>query len=389
MRFCLFSVLTLLSCASETSEFDIQPISQVFEGAEQPCLFTDEAGVTWLSFQQRADTNVLLRITRLNGETWQEPQLIAQGTNWFVNWADYPVVASNGKGYLLAHMLPRSGEGKFAYDVFIAASQDNGKSWSKPAKLHDDTTQTEHGFVSIVPYGNQFFLCWLDGRKTVGGEGHDHHGSMTLRAALVNTNGEKVQEWELDDRVCDCCQTTAAITKNGPVVIYRNRSEDEVRDIFITRYENGSWSEPQPVYPDDWVIHGCPVNGPRCDAQGDNLVVAWFTASGEEPGVYVSFSSDGGKSFDEPVRVDEGKPIGRVDVILWDNQTALVSWMEGAEIMLAHVTRVSKLKTLKVAQTSESRSSGFPQLASSKQGAVLAWTDPEAKAVKSAFVYRK
>ena len=62
---------------------------------------------------------------------------------------------------------------------------------------------------------------------------------MTLRAAFIDKKGNKINEWELDGRVCDCCQTTAAITNDGPVVVYRDRSDDEVRDMSIVRYVNG------------------------------------------------------------------------------------------------------------------------------------------------------
>lgn len=380
----------MLACSPGKDELKIDLIGAGFTQAEEPYLFTDKAGQTWLSYQQRNDTLTRLWITGLQLADWSAPQLIASGKDWFVNWADYPVIASDGEGHMMAHVLVRSGEEKFAYDIRIAVSNNNGKNWTIPRKLHDDTTRTEHGFVSILPYQNNFFVCWLDGRNTGGDEAHEHdshHGSMTLRAAVVDTQGNKLQEWELDNRVCDCCQTTAAITDSGPVVIYRNRSEEEVRDIFITRYENGMWSEPQPVFNDNWLVHGCPVNGPRCDALGNTLVVAWFTAHGDEPKVNVIFSADGGKTFGKPIRIDEGHTIGRVDVIMVNEKQALVSWMEGDAIKIAFVyVSGERGKSLLVARSSEKRASGFPQLTRTTEGAVIAWTSPADSTVKTAYI---
>lgn len=382
-----FTALVLYACTVSEKEIRIEPLPVSFRGAEEPYLFTDSSGKVWLSYQQRHDTVSSLWFTAYQNTEWQSPEQILNRYNGFVNWADYPVMASDAKGNLVAHVLLRSGKGKFAYDVHILASNDSGKTWSEPHKLHDDNTQTEHGFVSAMPYGENFFLCWLDGRNTGGGEDHDHghQGSMTLRAAVIDRHGNKMQEWELDNRVCDCCQTTAAITHNGPVVIYRNRSDEEIRDIFITRYENEKWSEPRPVHADNWMIHGCPVNGPRCESLGNTLVVAWFTAASDEPKVNVIFSSDGGKTFGKPVRVDEGNAIGRVDVVLVNEKEALVSWMEGDIIKVAFVNANGrKGKSFVVAQSSAQRAAGFPQMTRITDGAIMAWTSPADSAVKSA-----
>ena len=57
---------------------------------------------------------------------------------------------------------------------------------------------------------------------------------MALRTARVELGpvfGVVGASEELDPKVCDCCQTAAAVTDDGPVVVYRNRSDQELRDI--------------------------------------------------------------------------------------------------------------------------------------------------------------
>ncbi len=114
---------------------------------------------------------------------------------------------------------------------------------------------------------------------------------MTLRSALIGLDGLKVgKDTELDARTCDCCQTDSARTREGLVVVYRDRSETGVRDIALVRQTPTGWSEPVQVARDGWLIDACPVNGPAVDARGDTVVVAWFTAA-DKPRVRLAFSA--------------------------------------------------------------------------------------------------
>jgi hypothetical protein len=290
----------------------------------------------------------------------------------------------------MAHFLEKSAASTYAYNIKTISSADNGKSWSSPQLLHDDGKQAEHGFVSIVPFKDKFFAAWLDGRNSPAEEGHSHgghHGQMTVRGAIIDKNGNKENEWELDNRVCDCCQTSAAITTGGPVVVYRDRSEKEIRDISIVRFINGQWTSPKTVYADNWKIAGCPVNGPRIDALNNNLAIAWFSMSDQKGQANLAFSENGGESFGKPVRIDEGKAIGRVDVLLIDEKTAMITWMEGPSIKAAKVhADGTKDSSLTIVTSSESRSSGFPQMTRAGNKIMFAYTDNKEKTIKLATV---
>ena len=71
-----------------------------------------------------------------------------------------------------------------------------------------------------------------------------------MRFAAVEAEGKLSEEALLDERVCECCQTSAAVTSEGVIVAYRDRSEGEVRDIYYVRRQNGAWSAPQAIYED-------------------------------------------------------------------------------------------------------------------------------------------
>lgn len=364
------------------------PVPAQAESGE-PFLFTDASGKVYLSWVEVKDGLNTLKFSNLEASGWSETKSIATGSNWFVNWADYPMLAARGQE-LIAHYLGKSGEGKFAYDVMTTYSHDAGKSWTEPHSIHDDGLEAEHGFVSLLPYDSNYLVTWLDGRHTVmeGMENHEgHHGQMSLRSAIVDVNGNKLSEWELDDRTCDCCQTTAVLTASGPIVVYRDRSSEEIRDMSITRYVNGQWTTPKPIYEDNWKIAGCPVNGPRADAIGNNLAIAWFSMPKEKSEVKVIFSTNGGESFGQPIQLDNGKSIGRVDLVMLDENTAMVSWIEGADIKAVKVNSDgTKGEQITIASTSESRSSGFPQMTKSGNQLIFAWTDDQEKLIKSAVL---
>lgn len=397
----LFITGFLIACGSDHADkpADITRTPLAIESpadsaSAEPYLFTDKNGIVYLSWIAKEGQNSTLKYSSLHNEKWSESAVIATGNDWFVNWADYPVIATDGSNNMISHFLQKSEKGTYTYDVKVITSNDQGKSWSDPATLHDDAKKAEHGFVSIIPYGENYFISWLDGRNAAmeSGEGHHggHHGQMTIRAAIVDKSGKKISEWELDNRVCDCCQTSAAITANGPVVVYRDRSDTEIRDISIVRFVNGQWTQPKTIIADNWKIEGCPVNGPRIVANSNSVAVAWFSSPDKNAQVNVAFSRDGGATFSDPVKINDDKTIGRVDIEWLNEKTAMVSWMEGAVIKATRVDNDGKKdSSFVVASTSESRSSGFPQMAKAGNMMIFAWTDDKKKTIRLASLFIK
>ncbi|MGI9167191.1 MAG: sialidase family protein [Pyrinomonadaceae bacterium] len=327
-----------------------------------------------------------LRTATRDRQGWSEARTVADGENWFVNWADFPSVIALQDNSLAAHWLVKSGSGTYAYDVNIARSKDGGKTWSKPIVPHLDNTQTEHGFVSLIPLPDgRVGAVWLDGRNMKNTkEEHDGHTpsseSMTLRYAAIDANGNLSDEAQLDERVCECCQTSAALTSEGAIAVYRDRSQTEVRDIYSVRQGNGTWGAPRPVHSDNWEINGCPVNGPSVAADGRRVAVTWFTEASDQPHAKVAFSGDAGATFGAPIQVDDGEATGRVDVLLLADGSALVCWMsgtaEGGAIKVRRIRPDGALGPVSViAETDISRSSGFPRMARLDDEVHFAWTE--------------
>jgi hypothetical protein len=148
----------------------------------------------------------------------------------------------------------------------------------------------------------------------------------------------------------------------------------------MVRFDNGSWSKPEPLSSEGWEIDGCPVNGPAVSADGQNVAAAWFSAAKDQARVDVALSSDGGKTFGKHIRVDDGKGNGHVDVRTLPSGGALVTWTEhtekGAEVRIRQIDRDGTTHpSIPVSGASGVRSVAVARLERSGNQAVIAWTD--------------
>ena len=410
-RFFVFLTAPLIALFSTACRTETAPVNQIVETQTvvreiespaaphsfAPKLFATDTETILSWVEGSPETSHSLRFATFDGENWTAGKTAAGGADWFVNWADVPGVVRLPDRSLTAHWLVESDKQKHAYDVFLARSNDDGATWSQPIRPHTDDTATEHGFVSLLPWSDDKTVAvWLDGRKFKDAAHHARNGNqphyvrahhqdeiepeMTLRAAAIDRTGRLSDEAELDGRTCDCCQTAAAQTAAGAVVVYRDRDQEEVRDISIVRFANGAWTKPQTVFADNRQTNACLVNGPSIAANNNQVAVAWFTAAADAPQVKVIFSHDAGATFGQPVTVADGNNAGRVDVALLDDNSAIIVWLDGMGGDAAlRARRVFKDggqdQPITIAKTSAARASGFPHVAKAGDKLIFAWTE--------------
>ncbi len=384
-------IIVFLSFACSNNK--VQQVSEI-ESASLPNLFNDSQGNVLLSYVRTKDDVSSLWLVHWEQENWGKPELVANGKNWFVNWADFPSVVKNSDNYF-AHWLEKNGNGTYAYGVRYSMRSQNGE-WQEPQWLHTDMSATEHGFVSLQPDNSGMHAVWLDGRN-MQGAGHDSHSEhaknssvddiqgMTLRYAFVNNQGQINNRTELDSLTCDCCQTTMVQTEDGVVVAYRDREPknltSEIRDIKILYNTGGDWIESENTPVDNWNLQACPVNGPVLSANNNKLALAWFTAADNKPKVQVAFSNDNGQQFQDAIVVDESNNLGRVAVDWINADTIFISWIGMKDNNTALLYRIVTVDgTVGEIQTATeidmSRSSGVPQVAQIGDNKILlTWTE--------------
>lgn len=316
-----------------------------------------------------------LRLATLapGAEAWGQDRIITSTPRLLENWADFGSLTVGTDGALWAQWFER-GAGDEGYSGWVARSGDQGATWSAPAPLGQE-------FVRLAPLsGGRMLAVWLESTRQ-GHAGHGAHGvrgpgepapaEMRLQARLLDPQGRSLGEWTVDPDVCDCCQTTIrALPDDRALVAYRGHTPDEIRDTRVAVFEGGRWSVPRVFQADGWRIPACPVNGPAADARGAAVAVAWFTAAEGVARVQVKFSADAGATFGPAQAVDLGEPIGRVDLALLADGSALVSWLErkgGDQAGGIYVRRLQARGPASAAQlvapTTEARAGGFPRLA--------------------------
>src|SRR5687768_4736712 len=104
----LFLTGIIMSCTDDKNEKSIAAVdvrmisSPASDSCAEPYLFTDKNGIVYLSWIEKRGKESSLKYSTLSNEKWSTPVTIASGKNWFVNWADYPVIATDGHANFLA-----------------------------------------------------------------------------------------------------------------------------------------------------------------------------------------------------------------------------------------------------------------------------------------------
>jgi len=325
-----------------------------------------------------------LKFSRFDGQAWQSPREIARGDNWFVNWADHPSLTAMPDGTLVAHWLVNTGrrQGSYGYGIRVARSADEGATWTTVFEDGMKNVSDYAGFLTFAPRdggADAIYLNPLRPDEDAPAGGHEVEHTKTLAAVSLGADGSVHGRQVVDDDVCSCCMTDIAHTSSGPVAVYRDHKPGEIRDIAIVRRVNGTWTAPQTVHADGWMIPGCPTNGPAVAARGQRVAVAWFTAANDTPRLKMAFSEDGGATFGTPVVIDEGRPVGWPDVVMLEDGATLVSWLErrGEGVGEVLVRRVSPGRApgppVMVAQSVSGRATGVPHMARAGDRVLVAW----------------
>ena len=398
----IFFGLAFIQCHTRSSDVQIQSISSpatLF--AETPNWYLSAQDKLYLSWTQHVqDTIASLRYSVWQDSSWADTRLVAQGNDWFVNWADFPSITTFASSDLsvMGHFLQKSDTGRnYNYGVRLSLSRDGGETFRTTDQLHDPAP-AEHGFVSLLPFSfDKVLTVWLDGRAMTGDHGHNTvldttaaglAHAMQLRSAMVDFDGHVLLPQIIDDRVCECCQTDVTMTPKGPVVVYRNRTATEERDIYFSRYQAGQWSVPRAVYEDHWVIPGCPVNGPAIASFKNKLAVVWYSEAGGKPSIKLSLFNVEEDRFSPPVAIKTSYTLGRLDIVWLDDHRVAVSFVnkkakdrEEAMIKLAIFDESDQSLTQYNLDTiSSKRRSGFPVLEKYKEALYLAYTQVKGEA---------
>ena len=334
------------------------------------CSFGNHFALSWI--ERNTDGEARLQMATWNGSEFDEIRLIAKSKGMFANWADIPSLVEAPSGDLYAHWLNRISNETYAYGIQIERSIDHGKSWQSLGWLHNDTSATEHGFVSLIPENRHVRAFWLDGRQM-----KKPTGKMMLRTAILDGNEIKSENM-LDDDVCTCCPTGAIQLPGGSAVVYRDRLPQEIRDISLVHLKNDSWSKPSRIQKDNWVMPGCPVNGPSIATNGYIIAVSRFTVIKNKAKIILRLFKDGQAESGKEIILDENIPVGRCTTVC--SKDAVYNIWIGVDkkqtvLRMAEVSLSGKIKRkITLVPIDKDRSSGMPRAIFSNNYLWVSWT---------------
>jgi hypothetical protein len=195
---------------------------------------------------------------------------------------------------------------------FSAYDGGTGK-WAKTLTVNDDIAPSTHTFqgAAVGPDGT-IYVAWLDRRELPvsnadgypgGGlkTGHKNiDGTVALYLACSRDQGRTFEKnVRVAGNICPCCRAAIGFSKGNVLVVWRSVEEGDIRDISvsISSDRGGLWSEPKNIARDNWKINGCPHDGPTIASAGARTYVAWRTGGDGGPGIFLTSTDDGGRSF--------------------------------------------------------------------------------------------
>lgn len=376
----------LLALPAFSQTFTATPLANpAGPGSLQPnwSVATDGSAVfSWI--EPSAGGAFSLRYAVRHGATWSPAVTIAAKRHFFHHPAEMPEVLALAGGHWMAHWVEAPEDGDDAEYVYVSSSTD-GTHWTMPLQAHHDHSAVQHGLASMIanPDGGAS-IFWLEALK-----GED--APVTMKRTIVDATGKEVREEAIDTDVCGCCPTAVAKTSKGLLVAYRDHTKDDVRDIAVTRLENGKWSPGKIVSADNWVINGCPTNAAAVAAKGDHVAVAWFTGAQDMPRELMAFSNDAGSTFGKPVLLSTGHAFGYTAMALDEDGGAIVSWLEqspeGAKVMVRRVTPAGVAGPVVEVAKGGKMALGYPKVFHNGNDTFVAWGN--AKHIETASLAKK
>ncbi len=203
---------------------------------------------------------------------------------------------------------------------------------------------------------------------------------MSLRSGTIDKNLNLIDAQNIDGLVCECCQTDITMTDKGPIGVYRDRSEEETRDIFITKLEDGVWGKGKPLHLDNWKINGCPVNGPVITGNNNEITVAWYTRAGGRSNIKIVKSMDYGETFGNPILLGTNETVGHISMTDDAAGNTWLLWQKTAnkgsiELVLTKIESESnKIMHKVIEEAGKTPRFSFPQITRNNNQIVLAYS---------------
>ena len=388
MNQCLLSVFLIAgiftSCDSDTKILSHREMPEVLLDSlpgECPYLTKDNKGNTiasWTRIINDSLTAFCYAVSK-DGKKFSKPFVIPNSGNIQPHGENLPKILFKPSGEILAlwGAANPNQNNKYSGLVYYVQSFDDGKSWTIPRKLVNDTASYDQRYYDVALLRNgEAGIIWLDNRKTTSSE-----GSGLYFASTEGRNGF-LHDRLISQPCCQCCRTDLFVDNKGFIhTLYRGIIQDSIRDMVHSVSKDGgkAFAKPVRISDDNWVINGCPHTGPSMTETNTGLAFAWFTG-GKNKGCYFSGSKDNGNTFSERDEISQNGSHPQLTHLSDDN--VVVVWDEGVQVGDRNFRKIGiqsrdfqGANTNNIFITPDTATAAYPVIATiGNKGALVAYT---------------
>lgn len=281
--------------------------------------------VVWGAAAPDGATDLYVAVSRDAGQTFGSPRLVNDAATTASLAAEQPprVAVIPREGSQPAIVVVWTSKAPAGTRLLTARSDDGGRSFSRAIAVPGSEAAGNRGWESTATDGRgRVVALWLDHRElarpadgaasTRPAQPHQHgaaDGRQTDGAARAQLSklffaplDGSLSARAITGGVCYCCKTTLAAGRGGDIyAAWRHVYPGNVRDIAIAVSHDGgrTFSPPARVSEDNWVLDGCPENGPSLAVDaGGRVHVVWPTlvpggTASSEPAMSLFYATSG------------------------------------------------------------------------------------------------
>lgn len=341
------SLLFLTGCArfaadaSRATAFQPVQISAADVDAAEPVTATALDGgfyVAWVNHNANSQSDVMLARFDSEGATSGSPVMMNQQAGVATAWrGDPPSVAVTDRAVYVLWTARVEVDGKKGTDLYLSASEDQGRTFASTVKVNDDKLPGAHGMHSLaVGRDGRIYVAWLDERNVRAPQPSKHAGGHHMesnRELFIASSADGGKTFSANRKVaadaCPCCKTALAVAQDGTVYAsWRQVLPGNFRHIAVASSTDNAanFSAPVIVSDDKWMLQGCPVSGPSLATDPNGaLKVVWY-AAGEAgaPGLYFAETRDRGRSFSPRALLMQESVKGTPALVGGNNRTVAI-----------------------------------------------------------------